>query len=309
MAKLRVALLSGGWSAEREISIKTGKMIVQNLDKKKYQVFLFDPKDNLDKFVKDLKTKKFDVVFPALHGPWGEDGTLQGLIELFKIPYVFSGVLASALAMDKEMTKKVLEAEKILMPHSVVLAKDCWWKNLKQTKLPAVIKPVNQGSSIGVFIVKTTEELEGAVKEAFNFSHKIILEEFIAGPEITSAILGNKNPRALPLIEIRPKIAKFFDYRAKYETGGSEEICPAPISKFLTKKIQNIAARIHKVLNCRGVTRSDFILKGNQPYFLEINTIPGMTEASLVPQAALKAGISFPKLLDRLIELALPQTT
>jgi len=303
--KIKIALLLGGFSAEREISFKTGKMIAKNLDKKKYQVFLFDPKENLEEFIARVKQKKFDVVFPALHGPLGEDGTIQGLLELFDVPYVFSGVLASALAMDKVMTKKILETEKILMPRHVILGKNYRQSDLKKIKLPAVVKPVDQGSSVGTFIVKTEDELKNAIKEAFKFGPKIMIEEFIDGKEITAAVLGNAKPRALPLIEIRPKISHFFDYRAKYEVGGSEEICPAPISKNLTKKFQQIAVKIHQVLGCRGVTRSDFILKNNKPYFLEINTIPGMTETSLVPQAAAKAGISFPKLLDKLIELAL----
>lgn len=305
MSKIRIALLYGGFSAEREISIKTGQMIAQNLDKKKYQVFLFDPKNDLERFIKTIKEKKVDLVLPALHGPLGEDGTIQGMLEFFDIPYVFSGVLSSALAMDKEMTKKILKTEKILMPRSVVLSKNYRQKDLRQISLPTVIKPVDQGSSVGTFIVKIEKELAKAVREALKFGPKVMAEEFIEGKEITAAVLGNEKPRALPLIEIRPKASHFFDYRAKYEIGGSEEICPAPISKTLTKKIQKIAAKIHRLLGCRGVTRSDFILKGEKPYFLEINTIPGMTETSLVPQAAAKAGIPFSKLLNRLIELSL----
>jgi len=307
MVKLRIALLLGGFSAEREISFKTGRKIAQNLDRKKYRVSFFDPKDDLEKLIKAIKERSVDLVFPALHGPLGEDGTIQGMLELFNIPYVFSGTLASALAMDKEMTKRILKTEKILMPADVILEKNYKKTDLKRLKLPVVVKPVHQGSSVGTFIVKIEKELEKAVKEAFKFGPKVMIEEFISGREITAAVLGNNKPRPLPLIEIRPKISPFFDYRAKYEIGGSEEICPAPLNKSLTKKIQEIAVRVHRVLGCRGVTRSDFILKGNRPYFLEINTIPGMTETSLVPQAAAKAGLPFPKLLDRLIELALDE--
>ncbi len=303
--KIKIALLFGGFSAEREISFKTGKMIAQNLDRKKYQVFLFDPKEDLEKLIGALKGRKIDVVLPALHGPLGEDGTIQGMLELFGVPYTFSGVLASALAMDKVMTKKILETEKILMPHHVILEKSYGKNDLKKIKLPVVVKPIDQGSSVGTFIVRSKKELPKALKAAFKFGKKIMVEEFIQGKEITAAVLGNKYPRTLPLIEIRPKISSFFDYRAKYEVGGSEELCPAPISKKLTKEIQKIAVKVHKTLGCRGVTRSDFILKNNKPYFLEINTIPGMTETSLVPQAAAKAGIPFSELLDRLIELAL----
>lgn len=303
--KIRVALLFGGFSAEREISIKTGKMIAANLNKKKYLVFLFDPKTDLEKLIKVIKKKKIDLVFPALHGTLGEDGALQGMLELLGVPYVFSGVLASALAMDKEMTKKVLQREKILTPHHIVLEKQHSQNIVRKVKLPAVVKPIAQGSSVGTFIVKTAGELPGALKEAFKFGSRVMVEEFVQGKEITAAVLGNKNPRALPLVEIKPKVSHFFDYRAKYEVGGSQEICPAPLDRALTKKIQDVAVKVHQVLGCRGVTRSDFILRGKRSYFLEINTIPGMTKTSLVPQAAAKAGLPFPELLDRLIELAL----
>ena len=305
--KFKIALLLGGSSAEREISFRTGKKIAENLDRKKYQVSLFDPKEELEKFIKLLKEKKFDAVFPALHGTFGEDGTIQGLLEIFRVPYVFSGVLASALAMDKEATKKILAGEGVLMPRSVVVGNNYTAGDLRRIKLPAVVKPVHQGSSVGIFIVKNQMELPRAVKEAFKFGPKVMVEEFISGREITAAVLGNEKPQPLPLIEIKPKVSHFFDYRAKYEVGGSEEICPAPIGKSITKKIQDTAARVHRVIGCRGVTRSDFILRGSRPYFLEINTIPGMTETSLVPQAAAKAGISFPELLDKLIELAVEQ--
>ncbi|MBU3901323.1 D-alanine--D-alanine ligase [Patescibacteria group bacterium] len=333
MKKLRIALLCGGFSAEREISFKTGKKILENLDKKKYQVFLFDPKTELGKFIKAVNDKKIDLVFPALHGPLGEDGTIQGLLEIFNLPYVFSGVLASSLAMDKERTKKILLTEKILMPRAMVIEKNyqkdalnkikgiknpvfCLrsddmfrWRNasssLAKIRLPVVIKPICQGSSFGVFIVKKRKDLAKSIKEAFKFGPELMAEEFIRGREITAAVLGNKKPQALPLIEIRPKTAEFFDFQSKYEPGASDEICPAPIDEKLTKKIQEQALRIHCLFGCRGVTRSDFIIKNGQPYFLEINTIPGMTETSLVPLATTKAGLSFSELLDKLIELAL----
>ncbi|MBU2036944.1 D-alanine--D-alanine ligase [Patescibacteria group bacterium] len=303
--KLRIALLQGGFSAEREISIKTGRKIYENLDKKKYQVFLFDPKIQLSQFIKAVNNKKIDLVFPALHGPLGEDGTIQGLLDIIGVPYVFSGVLASSLAMDKERTKKILQTEKILMPRAIAVGKDYRKKDLNKTKLPVVVKPICQGSSFGIFIVRSRKELNGAIKKAFKFGTELMIEEFVEGREITATALGNEKPQALPLIEIKPKTAEFFDFQSKYEPGASEEICPAPISRALTKKIQAAAIKIHKILGCRGVTRSDFIVKNNQPYFLEINTIPGMTETSLVPLAAVTAGLSFPKLLDRLIELAL----
>ena len=304
MKKLRIALLYGGFSAERKISIKTSKNIFENLDKKKYQVFLFNPKTELDKFIEAVNSKKIDLVFPALHGLLGEDGAIQGLLEILGLPYVFSGVLASSLAMDKERTKKILKTEKILMPYSVVIEKDYSSNILNKIKLPVVIKPIFQGSSLGVFIVKNQKELGNAIKRAFKFGTELMAEEFIEGREITAAVLGNKKLQVLPLVEIRPKTAEFFDFQSKYKPGASDEICPAPINEKLSKKIQEQAVKIHRIFGCRGVTRSDFIIKNNKPYFLEINTIPGMTENSLVPLAAAAAGLSFSQLIDRLIELA-----
>lgn len=306
MKKLRVALLYGGFSAEREISIKTGQMIEKNLDRKKYRVFLFDPADQKDliKLVRALNHKTIDVVFPALHGPLGEDGTIQGMLEILRVPYVFSGVLASALCMDKEMTKKILRKEKIPTPNYFIFSKNNH-VSLKKIKFPCVVKPIAQGSSFGVTIVSGPGQLKKAIKKALEFGPKVIIEDFIEGRELTAAVLGNKKPKVLPLIEIRPKVSKFFDYKAKYQASGSEEICPAPVNAVLTKKIQDLAARTHLAFGCHGVTRTDLILHGSQPYILEINTIPGMTEISLVPQAAAKAGISFPELLDKLLELAM----
>ncbi|KKT24961.1 MAG: D-alanine-D-alanine ligase [Parcubacteria group bacterium GW2011_GWA2_43_9b] len=206
--------------------------------------------------------------------------------------------------MDKDATKKALKNEKILMPRHIILDKSYKPSDLKRIRTPLVVKPVDQGSSIATFIVKKEKELSGAIKEALKISSRVMVEEFIDGREVTAAVLGNKNPVALPLIEIRPKKAFFFDYQSKYEISGSEEICPALISRALTKEIQAVAIKIHKILSCRGVTRSDFIIKNNKPYFLEINTIPGMTETSLVPLAAAKHSLSFSELLDELIKLA-----
>ncbi|MFH0852474.1 MAG: D-alanine--D-alanine ligase [bacterium] len=304
MKKIRVALLSGGKSAERDISIKTGQMIKKNLAKDKYEVFLFDPAKHLLKLVDLLRRKKVDVVFPALHGSFGEDGTIQGMFELFGIPYVFSGVLASALAMDKEMAKKIFKKEKIASPKYFIFAKNNHI-SLKKVKFPCVVKPLAQGSSVGVTIVQGPGQFKGAIKKAMVFGQKVLVEDFIEGREMTVAVLGNSKPRALPVIEIKPKVSCFFDYKAKYDKGGSEEICPARIDSVLTKKIQALAVKTHMSLGCRGVTRTDMILHGSKPFVLEINTIPGMTETSLVPQAAAAAGISFPELLDRLIELAM----
>lgn len=334
--KINVIVLMGGPSAEHEVSLATGKKILNALDNNKYNLkpititkdgkwmlpsadikLLENGKEENKKEITLLKDeeavdrlkerKSADVAIIAMHGTYGEDGTTQGLLELAGIPYTGSDVMTSALAINKDMTKRVLRAEGILMPDHIILEKDYSTEDFKRINLPFIVKPNKQGSSVGITIVKNKKQIDLAFKQAFQYDSKIMLEEYLEGREITAAVLGNKNPIALPLIEIRPKISDYFDYRAKYEVGGSEEICPAPLSKSLTKKIQNIAVGVHKTLGCRGVTRSDFILRGNQPYFLEINTIPGMTETSLVPQAAAKAGIPFPKLLDKLIRLALEE--
>jgi D-alanine-D-alanine ligase len=304
MRKIRVALLSGGNSVERGVSLKTGEMIQKNLDPKKYEVFLFDPASDLFALIKAIFNKKIDVVFPALHGPGGEDGSLQGFLETLKIPYVFSGVLASALAMDKEMTKKIFKKEKIPTPKYFIFSKGNHI-SLKKTFFPCVIKPLCQGSSIGITIAAGPGQLKKALTKALQYGPRAIIEEFIEGREMTAAVLGNSRPQTLPLVEIKPKSSSFFDYKAKYEKNASEEICPADLPLKLAKKIQFLAAKIHCALDCRGVTRVDFVLRGNQPFALEINTIPGMTETSLMPLAAAKAGIKFPDLLERLIKMAL----
>jgi D-alanine-D-alanine ligase len=334
--KLNIIILMGGPSAEHEVSLATGGKILNALDKNKYnlkpititkdgkwmlppaEIKLLDYIEKRNKkdivlleneeVVDRLKGEKsVDVAIIAMHGTYGEDGTIQGLLELANIPYTGSDVMTSALAINKDMTKRTLRSEGILMPGHIILEKDYSAEDFKRINLPFIVKPNKQGSSVGITIVKNKKQISSALKKAFQFDSKIMLEEYLDGQEITAAVLGNKNLIALPLIEIRPKISDYFDYRAKYEIGGSEEICPAPISKALTKKIQDIALKVHKILECRGVTRSDFILKDGKPYFLEINTIPGMTETSLVPQAAAKAGITFSKLMDKLVELALEQ--
>jgi len=333
--KLNVVILMGGPSAEHEISLATGSMIVSALDKNRYNLkpititkegkwllpraglkFLGDGSLKKEsamvamengRAMDEIKSRKMaDVAFLALHGTYGEDGAIQGLLELLGIPYTGSGVLASALGMDKEMAKKILKREKILTPNYFIFTKNNH-VSLKKVKFPCVVKPNNQGSSVGVSIVKGPGQFKKAIRKAFEYGARVMIEDFIEGREITAAVLGNRKPRALPLIEIKPRVSDFFDYKAKYEEGGSEEICPASLPLAIAKKIQDLAVRIHLSLGCRGVTRTDFILNGSRPYALEINTLPGMTKTSLVPQAAAAAGISFSELLDKLIEYALSE--
>ncbi len=295
----------GGKSPEHEVSVATGKEVVKNFDKNKYEVIpLVIPRNGKLPFSL-LITKKPDVVFIAMHGPFGEDGTIQGMLELAGIPYTGAGVLASALGMDKPMFRKVVRAEGIPTPNYLVLKKgDSSQKILKVLGLPVVVKPSSQGSSVGVSIVRQKKDLDKALKKAFSFGPRVIIDEYLWGTEVTCGVLGNENPIALPVVEIIPK-REFFDYQAKYNEGMSEEIVPARISKKLTKQVQNLAIRVYKAIDCRGFGRVDMIISKGKPYVLEINTIPGLTPVSLFPKEAAAAGISYPALLDRLIELAL----
>ena len=280
--KIKIALLLGGVSGEREISLKTGGQIYKALYKNKYIVYKYDPKYNLRKFFIDAIDKKFDLVLPALHGPFGEDGKLQGMLDMINMPYVFSGCLASALAMDKAKTNIIAKSAGILVANNIILAKS---KNfdldyiINQLSLPAAVKPVELGSSIGITIAKTKKELKKGIKTAFKYGGKIMIEKFIKGRELTVAVIGNKNNlKALPVIEIIPKISQFYDYKAKYQTGGSEHICPAKIPDKIKNNIQNLAIKIFKVIGCKDLARADFIWShdDNKIYFIELNTIPGM---------------------------------
>lgn len=308
MKKIRVVVLYGGRSAEREISLVTGQQIIDNLDRKKYTVFPLEIPKKGNTWVSALLAKKPDIVIPALHGSFGEDGTIQGMLEMMGIRYTFSGVLASSLAMDKYRLTQYLLSHGIKSPPGILINNltISQFSNFKrEVGFPCVVKPNRLGSSVGITVnVRTPTELRRALKLAFQYDREVLAEKHIYGREITAAVLGNEKPRALPLIEIVPKIGNFYNYESKYAAGGSEHIIPAPLSPQLTRKIQEIACRAHTLVGARGVSRSDFILRGTTPYFLELNTIPGMTPTSLVPQSAQKAGLAFPKLLDQLIALA-----
>jgi D-alanine-D-alanine ligase len=307
MTKCRVALIVGGISNERAVSLKSGAEVRKALNPNRYTVSEYDLKDSLPKLIADAS--KIDVALIILHGRFGEDGTVQGLLELLGIPYQGSGVLGSALAMNKRLAKKLFRLEGLPVAREWFLRKgdqvdlesvatDLGW--------PIVVKPNNEGSSIGIGIVKTLPELAEKINEAFALDSEVLLEEYIQGREITGGILGNKDLHALPIIEIIPeKQYAFFDYEAKYKEKASREICPAPITESLTRLAQDYALRAHKALDLRGYSRTDMIIHGEKIFVLETNTIPGMTGTSLLPQAAQAAGLSFSSLLDRLIELAL----
>lgn len=254
--------------------------------------------------------KKIDLVLPIVHGQFVEDGKLQGMLDMLGLPYVFSGTLASALAMNKQKTKLVAKSAGLKVVREVVIKKDRKYnldKIIAKLSLPIVIKPIELGSSVGINIAKTKTELEEGIKKAFEHGSETLLEKFIKGRELTVAVFGDKTPKAFPVIEIIPKISTFFDYKAKYEAGGSKEVCPAEIPDEIRKKVQKQAVKIFKAIGCRDLSRADFIWNeiDGKLYFLEINTIPGMTATSLAPQAAAAAGMNFGQFLDKLISAAL----
>jgi D-alanine-D-alanine ligase len=307
MAKLRLALIAGGKSSEREVSLKSGAQVYQALDKDKYVIQRYDPLTDLGSLVREAP--ELDVALIIMHGRGGEDGSMQGLLDLLEIPYQGSGVLASALAMNKELSKMVYQQA------GLKVAPALFFDRAQATSpqeiqaalgLPVVIKPVNEGSSIGVSKAGTLETLKTSLEAAFALDNRVLVEQFIQGTEVTGGVLGNAKLQALPLVEIIPATTyAFFDYEAKYQPGATEEICPARLDPELTRRAQACALTAHKALGCRGYSRTDMMIGHGEIYVLETNTIPGMTATSLFPQGAKAAGLDFPTLLDTLINLAL----
>ena len=298
--KKKILILAGGYSKERSISIKTGNEVYKSL-KKKYNVKLLDPTNN---FIKKLKKIKPDVVFNALHGRYGEDGFVQAILENEKIKYTHSGVLSSSIAIDKYLSKNIFNKNGILTPPSFTIQsfdkikiKKIIKKINNTFKFPVVIKPLNEGSSVGVFICNKKNFFKKlSMLEEYN---EILVEKYIPGREIQAAILGKVK---LGAIELVPK-RKFYDYKAKYfKNANTKHLMPAPLSEKNYKKVIDIAFKAHKLLKCRGVSRSDFRFYKNKFYLLELNTQPGMTSMSLVPEIAKFRKISFFKLLDLLIK-------
>ncbi|WP_425060778.1 D-alanine--D-alanine ligase B [Sporomusa carbonis] len=304
MKNKKIAVVMGGPSAEREVSLNTGRAILAALQEKGYNAVGIDLSPR--HFVEQLNVEKIEVVFNAIHGLYGEDGLMQGTLEMLGIPYTGSGVLASAIAMDKAVTKRLFMAAEIPTPRSRLYNKNNAGYHLPDEILtefgvPVVIKPTAQGSSIGVVIVEDAAEIGNAVAEAFKYSDRIIVEEFISGKELTVSILGNDKPEALPIIEIVPQSGRY-DYKSKYTKGATEYIVPARLEPEITSLVQKIALDAYKLLGCRGIGRVDVMLdSNNKPYVLEVNTIPGMTATSLVPKAAASIGIGFADLCERIL--------
>lgn len=307
MAKLRLALIAGGVSAEREVSLRGAAGVEQALNRDRYEVVRYDPATDLARIAADAAN--IDAAFILLHGVHGEDGTIQGFLDLLGIPYQGAGVLGSALAMDKNLAKIMYRLAGLpVAPWVMVEPGDLRDSGRIESAvgLPCVVKPVRQGSSIGMSIVRTLDQLPAALELALRHDGEVMVEAFLKGRELTAGVLGNSELTALPLIEIIPDSRyDFFNYEAKYQPGATREVCPAPVSETVRARAQDYALRAHRSLQLRGYSRTDMILVGEELYLLETNTIPGMTPTSLLPQAAAEAGLPFAALLDRLIELAL----
>lgn len=315
----------GGPSAEHEVSLASGKLISKALDQEKYDVVpIVISKEGSWHFKDDgqelaggaaldaLKTQGIEVVFIAMHGTYGEDGTIQGMLEMTGLPYTGSKVLASALAMHKAKSNEIFAFHGLRVPRYVHFTKSNWendeWRDMDMiAKLgfPLVVKPVNLGSSVAVTIVRSREELAEAIDKVFSHGAEVMAQEYVEGIEVTCGVLDDGTPYPLPPTQIKSKDASFFDYDSKYIAGASEELTPAPLEQGILDEIQSTALKAHMVLGCAGMSRTDMIVSGNNVYVLETNTIPGMTETSLLPQAAKVAGFEFPELLDKMINAAL----
>lgn len=304
--EISVALLAGGKSGEREISLVSGKAVYEALIEAGFSVTQIDPANKKD-LVK-LVEGSFDVAFLALHGKLGEDGTIQGMLEILGVPYTGPGVWSSATAIDKAKTKVVYERVGVPTPKSVLLLSPDEMSAsqvVEEFGTSCVIKAATEGSALGVYLCNSLEEIESALQKVFEIDDKVIIETLIKGDEYTVGVLGTKDPRVLPVIQIIP-INEFYDFESKYAEGGSKHVCPAPLSNDLTKKAQNIALLAHKGLECSGVSRTDLLLDEHGDFWaLETNTIPGMTPTSLLPDAAQSIGMSFTELCIGLISDAL----
>lgn len=307
----KIAVLEGGISPEREISLRSGEAIAKALREKGYEVIELDPADYSDFYslISKLRTEKISIVFIGLHGGTGENGELQAALSLAGFKYTGSGPKACTLTMDKYVSKLMALDEGIPAPEYILMREDLlndyqdpidFSAIEAKLGLPIIVKPNDSGSSVGISIVEKLFELKEAVKLALTYSDSVLLEQYIPGKELTATVLDGK---ALPLIEIRP-LNGWYDFNNKYSKGHSEYLCPAPVEESVSQLIQLYAERLWKVLGLKGYARIDFRYDGNKPYFLEVNTLPGMTDLSLTPMAAKAVGINFPELVDKIVSLA-----
>lgn len=313
--KKNIAVLMGGRSLEREVSIKSGQRVSNALKKLGYNVIKLD----VDEFiVSNLTSRKIDLAYIALHGKDGEDGTIQEILELLNIPYTGPGVYSNILSFDKITSKQIFIDHNIPTPPFYFLNESSFKELgtskllpviIKKLGLPLVVKPSAQGSALGVKIINKQEELPDAIISALGYSKKVIIEKFIFGVELAVSIIGKGSPQILPIVEIVPK-KDFFDFESRYSIGETDYFIPARLSPTISEKIKKTAVRVHNALKCSKLSRVDIILdkKEKTPYVLELNTSPGMTDTSLLPMAAKEAGISFEELVDKIIKLSLDDT-
>lgn len=325
---VHVAVLMGGMSSEHEVSLMSGRGVVAALDRARYRVtpvtigkdggwtFGEDPPRAIHDALVHLRTIGVACVFIALHGPYGEDGRMQGLLDLLGLPYTGSGCAACALAMDKVRCKAVVSSQGIRVAGHLALDRATWAVDpeavvaaaRQDIGFPCVIKPVRQGSSVGIAMPKNEREFREGIEAVFQADDYIMVEEFVTGTEVTCAVL-HTDPggaiEALPVTEIRPKSAAFFDYTAKYTPGATEEITPARIAPEVADRVRDMAAHVHDMVGCAGWSRSDFIIDEQGPIWLEVNTVPGLTPTSLYPQACAAAGIGYGEMCGMFVEAAL----
>lgn len=289
---------------------KIGKEGAISLEDSQKLVSVKDADRNFFNYAEGELKEKIDLVFPILHGPFGEDGRLQGMLDMLGVPYVFSGVLAQAIGMNKPKAKIIAAKSGVPVAEDLVITKNTKYnlnEIIEKLSLPLMVKPSELGSSVGVTLCKTKKDLERGIQDAFSHGNEVILEKYIKGREFTVTVMGGKKQQALAVTEIIPLISEFYDYKAKYKDGGSKHICPAKISKEDEKRLKNYAIVTFKSIGCNDLARVDFLWskKENEYYFTDINTIPGMTPTSLAPEAAALAGMNFTQFLDRLIEGAI----
>ena len=317
--KLKIGVLMGGPSAEHEVSLDSGKNVLENLDKNKYDpVPILISKNGQWRINGKISNypdifKKIDFAFLALHGEFGEDGRIQALLEIHRVPYNGSGLGASALAMDKKQSRDLFKIAGLNVPKTLHIRQSESYESLlkffvsKVSKFPVVVKPCSRGSSVGVFVVESENGLSRAIKEAFKYDDDVLIEEYIKGTELTCGVLDNFQGQkhfALPVTQIMPVKHKFFNYKAKYTAGATKEITPAKIDEGVYKKAQEVSVKAHQILGCRGYSRVDIIVKnGGTVYVLEVNTLPGLTKGSLLPQQTVVAGLTFSQLLDKIIKV------
>lgn len=305
-----VAVLYGGTSGEREVSLNSGACCARALEEKGFTVTLLDPASRDD--LKRLIEETYDVAFLALHGKGGEDGTMQGFLETLGIPYTGSGIMANAIAINKGKSKELYASAGLRVAASVLVGRNDVLDDADRQEIvdacgiPCVVKPATEGSSLGMTIVRDAADLQAAIDTALAVDDEAMVEQFIDGTELTVGVMGSDDPAALPVIQILSNDDEFYNYHAKYAAGGSTHICPAPISEEATEQAQGMAVAAHAVLGCKGISRTDIMLdEEGRCWVLETNTLPGMTDTSLIPDAARAVGMSFGDVCEKLIEMAL----